>query len=96
LAKVVGYPTATCKIIGNRSTDFNGFLYQFTTGKTFKTVARFPIILQIAVPESISDVTDRNESPTVCTWFVYCKQANFKKQQMLAYVYNSENVLSHV
>ena len=42
--------TATCKINGNRSTDRNGFLYQFTTKKTLETVARFPIILQVAVP----------------------------------------------
>ncbi len=42
--------TAICKIVGNRATDFNGFLYQFTTGKSLKTVARFPIILQSPVP----------------------------------------------
>jgi hypothetical protein len=41
--------TAICKIIGNRATDSNGFLYLFTTEKLSKTVAQFSIILQIAV-----------------------------------------------
>ncbi len=40
---------AICKIIGNRAPDFNGFLYQFTTEKSLKAVASFPIILQSPV-----------------------------------------------
>jgi hypothetical protein len=41
--------TVICKIIVNPATDFNGFLYQFTTEKSLKTVAWFPFILQSPV-----------------------------------------------
>ncbi len=44
-----GSRSAICKIIGNQATDFNRVLHQFTTEKSLKTVARFPIILQSPV-----------------------------------------------
>ncbi len=50
---------AICKVTGNRSTDFNGFLYQFPTGKSLKTVAGFPIILQSAVHSCLSTNLER-------------------------------------
>ncbi len=34
--------TAICKIIGNRATDFNGYLYQFTTRKIVENRCSIP------------------------------------------------------
>jgi hypothetical protein len=41
--------TATCKIIGNQATVFNDFSVVNWYKNPLKSVARFPIILQIAV-----------------------------------------------
>jgi hypothetical protein len=39
--------TASCKIIGNRATDFNGFLYQFTTNNDGTRVVPTAILIII-------------------------------------------------
>ncbi len=45
--------TGDCKIVGTSSTVFNGFLYRFMNGKSWKTVVPVPIILQLAVLDDV-------------------------------------------